>query len=719
MTDRGATGESAPARGGAALAIGRPGAGVLAIALLVVAAPARADLLPSIKARSMFDQVLRPGRLAAIEVTVDNPGISLRGTISVGSDQQPSVSERTIDVPRGTHKSAILYYQVGPYESDLSVELRAVSQIALASAEVSGTVVPPNRTLAVMVGPESWGLGGHAHDELAVTIAHVDASNLPDRWFGWDSADVVLWPEESGRPATAEQEEALLSWTRLGGHLVVAVGGDGRGLGRLREALPADVEAGGSESQSAIVAALTGDRSGAGTDPVPVSVLAPRAVAQVLARLAGGGPLVVEGPYGAGRVTLLAFDPKVALRNVVAGRDGMLARVLALPTFPEEQDRSYYGAGPLDVAGDFVGEIPPMRPISLSFLLLFMAAYVLVVGPLDYIVLKRLGRMTLTWVTYPLAIVIFSAIAYTFTSFTKGNEMVVTSVAVTDGVAGQGTSRSTSVTGIFAVERGRYAVGAVDPGGLVSFIPSGPDVTGAGFLLGSDPIVTRDDGRGTTLTLPINIYSLRRVLSFGPGGASPRPVPLEVDVASGGGSDVPAGWHDLVVRNVGGARLHEVLVVGPDGRFVALGDLAAGESRALAGARPPLLAAATIHAGLGGIGWGVGRRERDIVSVSRARATALGLSVTLASNLTGRAFDRWARVLDLSAWVERGGYVAIAHSLENEPGEVTIDGRRPRSQKLVIWRLVVPPALAGSPGPNAVLGFDEATAADDEGAMGT
>src|SRR5205823_4888186 len=54
----------------------------------------------------------------------------------------------------------------------------------------------------------------------------------------------------------------------------------------------------------------------------------------------------------------------------------------------------------------------------------FLLLYIIIMGPVNFIVLRRLRRTELAWITIPALVVIFSAVAYATALGSKGGEIV-------------------------------------------------------------------------------------------------------------------------------------------------------------------------------------------------------------------------------------------------------------------------------------------------------
>ncbi len=55
-----------------------------------------------------------------------------------------------------------------------------------------------------------------------IRIAHLSPAGLPNKWFGLDSVDCVIWDDADTTTITEQQQQALVEWVKHGGTLVLA-----------------------------------------------------------------------------------------------------------------------------------------------------------------------------------------------------------------------------------------------------------------------------------------------------------------------------------------------------------------------------------------------------------------------------------------------------------------------------------------------------------------
>ena len=159
----------------------------------------------------------------------------------------------------------------------------------------------------------------------------------------------------------------------------------------------------------------------------------------------GPVPLVVRGTYGFGRVTLLAIDVDQKPFSAWKDRGQFWLRAIELHR-PSGDDASggvplggsgrLYQTGIRDLASQLrqaLEQFPGVRLVPFGWVAFFIFLYILLIGPGDYLFLKKVvKRMELTWVTFPLIVLSVSLAAYLGAYAVKGKELRVNKVDVLD-----------------------------------------------------------------------------------------------------------------------------------------------------------------------------------------------------------------------------------------------------------------------------------------------
>jgi hypothetical protein len=282
-----------------------------------------------------------------------------------------------------------------------------------------------------------------------------DAARLPDHWFGYDAVDLLILTTDNDRflgelERRPAQVKALAQWVRRGGRLLISVSLHNQDrvrklLGGWQQPLPPVLAADAPPHKS-----LASVQSWANVldkpFPMPAKGLAvPRLKAvqgiEILIKDDSGQPLLARLPYGLGSVSVVALDLSKAPFTTWKGRvdfwrvlvNRLAPRVLAGASLPEGARFGREEAA--DVATQLHRELDnfDVPVISFGWVAVFILLYILIVGPLDYLILKKVfKRLEWTWITFPAIVLLVSAIAY-FTAYAlKGNQLKVNKLDLVD-----------------------------------------------------------------------------------------------------------------------------------------------------------------------------------------------------------------------------------------------------------------------------------------------
>jgi len=365
-----------------------------------------------------------------------------------------------------------------------------------------------------------------------VSVGLIPTAQVPDRANGLDVFNELVWLDADPTALSPEQAAAVRAWVAGGGHLLLTVTERWRqvGQGPLADLVPVELS-GVRDGRGA--AALVGR----GDVLAPQAIARPRSVdGRFIEVLLADGPDAIwtVGTYGLGTVHVLAVDPRLDPVRSGVPREQLWRQLLWLPgpgqnagfftnnggatlpafdnlvaahQLPEADMRMHprlLSAMDLTAAGTGVGhagysdgfsgedlvfgmqperwwtetvqflkDIPGVAPIPMEYLLAFAAVYLLVIGPIDYLVLRALRRQTLTWVTFPVSIVVFSALALVGTSYVKGSQAVVTRFEVIDVLPGTSLWRGESWYGVWSTRSTTLSMTSGRGDGVSELAPGG------------------------------------------------------------------------------------------------------------------------------------------------------------------------------------------------------------------------------------------------------
>ncbi len=505
----------------------RPIRSLLAAATLVIAAglfpaPTLAAGGLTMEAQALLDGHARVGSWMAIAVHMKNDGPAVAGELRMsGGAQGRTRFGQVVDLPTQSDKTFLLYAQPPAFGRELEVALVDGNEV-LAKTKVAFKIHDGTQLIVGVVAERPGDIVGGIdllpnQNQLAPVIVPLDPEDLPERVEAWGGLDRLVWQDQDSNRLTTAQLTSLRGWVASGGQFVI-VGGTA-----------------GPNSLSAFPDLLLPYRPTATIDVPPASLTgllgsAPAGTADLPAlggELLGGRPLVTTGGrvvaaergYGNGAVTVVGFDPTTKWIADGAAGESLWRRLLPARS----------SVGP--VIGDdsqlvgAVSQLPSLALPPIGGLIGLLAAYILLVGPINYIVLRRKDRRDWAWITMPALIGVFAVGAYGYGAFLRGSEVLVNEVAVVRGAPGATDGMAQVYIGVFSPSRSTYQV-QVPGGALLSAPISGDFFGGDGTasaldVLQGDPAKVRDLAVGfgslrtiraeTAVTVPLIQADLRMV----------------------------------------------------------------------------------------------------------------------------------------------------------------------------------------------------------------
>jgi hypothetical protein len=329
-----------------------------------------------------------------------------------------------------------------------------------------------------------------------------DCARLPVHWLGYDGVDLILltsgdagWQDR----VSDQRVAAIREWVAKGGRLVVCTAanalqlmgqggpqGQGGPLAALapgpltqvmRQRQTAGLETYADTSQRLDV--LMQDAAGR-IEGLPTAVFE---IQEGMVDVEEGfgrerSAWIIRRPYGLGIVTLLTADIDTSPIAEWAARHKLIAKLLdgALPgqydEIEERQSGQMTHVGYRDLTGQMrlaMEQFSGVRLVPFSLIAGMAVIYILLIGPVDYFVLRRVSRsMSVTWLTFPLIVVATCLLAGWLAQRWKGAEVRVNEVHLVDIDGRAGEYRETTWTHLYTPRTRQLAVSLLpQPGRLV------------------------------------------------------------------------------------------------------------------------------------------------------------------------------------------------------------------------------------------------------------
>lgn len=452
-----------------------------------------------------FDGYVQSGAFVPINVTLANDGADVSGEVRVLTEAfsgTSAVYTRSVDLPRGSRKLVSLYMaDTSTFSSTVTVDLLDERGRVIQSDTVRVQTVMPT---TLLIGLWSGSPNGIADIQLVepssqeTEVATLTVDDLPGEAKGWEALDVLVVSDVDTGQMSSAQQAALHGWLVGGGRLIV-IGGVGhlRTLSGLMDITP--VQAQSTEDMPVdALAAYAGIDVPVEAAPVAVGPLTDDAHVLVSQ---DGVPLIVWRPVGYGRVDFFAPDPNLAPLANIASLENLWRAILLDGT-----TRPSWGYGfteQWDYARGAVAAVPGVSLPSTLVLCGFLGLYILLIGPVNFIVLTRLKRRELAWFTIPALIILFSAVAYVTGFQLRGSRAILHRLAVVESWQGEDTAQIDGLLGVWSPRRARYDI-ALEEGLLARPLPQN---FGGGLVSGGRVTISQLE-RTTLQDISVDIGSV-------------------------------------------------------------------------------------------------------------------------------------------------------------------------------------------------------------------
>ncbi|MCW5942020.1 MAG: hypothetical protein KIS66_07295 [Fimbriimonadaceae bacterium] len=407
------------------------------VAIFALVAPAVGAISQDLRmsVRPLYEG-LRSGRSPfPLRVTLENLGPPAQGAIRVQGDAGEMVVP--VELPQGARKAVTVVARLPLGQTTVLFDsnrgrLKKFYENPAGSLDSENAIALVTDTPGLMgflrdARPAQNAPNNRSPQRAFVGDAYVPAEDLPDREIGLDPLAALVLGEGSER-LTDAQVAAIEGWVVGGGSLVFMGGSSTPVLADARwdRLLPVKPR-GAATVPGTAVAPLSTSRPP--DDPVTVTANAPKPGTKV--RFATpSGPLVVEWRVGLGKVTFLAFN---LFESPLTGWDGRRDALLDIADpYQRASVRMVYGLGEVDPtrSATFSSPViggPPSSVTARTFtdpdpfqtrlpdagqIILILSVYFVLVVPVSFLALRRLGRGELAWITAPVLSLLFAGVLF-------------------------------------------------------------------------------------------------------------------------------------------------------------------------------------------------------------------------------------------------------------------------------------------------------------------
>jgi hypothetical protein len=441
------------------------------IALPGASSAEAADNPVSITLKVGYSGFVKPQQWMPVSVDMTNKGPDIDGILEVyappaanGPPTGSAIYGAHVSLPSGTTKHLKTYLVEGWAPTPVSVRILQNGKV-VASATSAAGANPTSLVGVLSDAPAALNNFEAQHPGgVRANVVHLSLDDVGDSAILLRAFDLLVIDDFATDTLTAAQRGAITDYVQNGGALLLGTGASWRKTLAGISATILPIRIGGTATLRAIGAQDSVSEK-LSTVEVATGALDPDAQAWWSE---GKTPLLAEKVVGSGSVNLATFDWNQEPVASWSGTSSVLRQVLVRTLFSSAMPpgmalgKGGMTGGAVTVRStslsQALGSLPALDLPSLMVIGILILAYVLIVGPINYLALRTLRRRALAWITVPLIAVVASAGAFGTGMFTKGRSVQTNQVSIIHLQAGWDRAYEESYTGVVTPTRGDFEV---------------------------------------------------------------------------------------------------------------------------------------------------------------------------------------------------------------------------------------------------------------------
>ena len=452
--------------------------------------------------------------------TIENSGADLQAQVVVTTGFGQADLLQNVDLPGGSRKQVRLLMRANLNQTVVEIKVIDAQGKQLARNRSNVRVHDSQEILVGVFGGPASSLAGASVPGRITTVMPLDPAQLPSTDGELFNFAVIVLQDVQ---PTADQAAALERWVATGGTLIVSGGPNSAELPKeLVALLPASVS---RSNSSAVLTTLNGRNTPAFAQiNLRVNQLQATADASMFGVGANNEALIVSRKLGMGQILVTAFNPSDLPAEV---NDRLVWPVLLQPQLYRDWN---VALSPWSIQIRGTDQNLP----SVLGLMGILFGYILLIGPINYFILRRLDRREWAWFSIPLVVLGFVGIMYLAGGDLRTGNINVTTINIIDSQLGADQGRLSVNYGFNAGRRGAWN-GSIDANLIAGNQPMqafGDD--------GSGTIEQTNDGKTRLPNWQSNIGQMQTLAAI---GSSAVPYNFEVKVAKAN------SWEGATITN--------------------------------------------------------------------------------------------------------------------------------------------------------------------------
>ncbi|MFP6602877.1 MAG: hypothetical protein VB862_10150 [Pirellulaceae bacterium] len=364
-----------------------------------------------------------------------------------------------VEIPVGKKQWLTGYVRFGRPDSGLTVRLVADDGV-VRERDYSPSRLPEmiRSTVdrVIVIGAELNLEKALNSQQQPVKVVHIaDFSSFPDRWYGLEGVRQIMVTTSHPdflKGLNEARFKALEQWLRLGGEIVICIGSRGEELlspesywSRLVPGHFQFVERQWKTSGLEMYAGAKDPIELAAADPGSSQMTVLEGIQGRIEAYDGVGdagqrPMVIRQLVGFGQVIFVAVDLDRAPFVDWPARLRLLRRISLGEELVGASDSGATAAqvshfGYRDLSGQLraaLGQFEGVTLVRFYWIVGLLAFYIVLIGPLDYWLLKKWDRFHWSWITFPSIVVGFSLLSLLMSMSFKPQQMHVNQLDIVD-----------------------------------------------------------------------------------------------------------------------------------------------------------------------------------------------------------------------------------------------------------------------------------------------